>query len=466
MNAGVFMKFIGREKELKKIKDTLDDVNSKAILIYGRRRMGKTTLIKEAVKDIDAVKIIYRGKVQPVARTIEEISVIVTEAIGLGGIPLPSFESLFSLLSSRKEQFVIVLDEYQDTKKLEGENVDAMIRNAMDDMASNIKIIISGSSIRMMEALMQSDNPLYGRFKAQIFVDEMDYYDSQMFYPEYSVRDKIILYSVFGGIPWINESINQNISVEENIINLLIEKKGLARAYAEDVVNVECSSINYATEVFNSIRNGKKRFSEIQSYIRIPSIKAQLTRVLKNMVDVRLVNRKSPINSSSSKTVFYEICSNVIRFYFAYQDVLNDENVSNMEVLYRKCIEPSINTFVSYRFGDIARSYFIRLSLNGSRPDILRIGSYWYDGKEKRKNGEFDVALCLTDGTYEIYECKFLKDEATQQLLMEEKAKVDQAPLIGVRKFGLISSSGFQCHSAGNIILISGEDLYSLAVKV
>ena len=98
--------------------------------------------------------------------------------------------------------------------------------------------------------------------------------------------------------------------------------------------------------------------------------------------------------------------------------------------------------------------------------DILRIGSYWYDDKEKRKNGEFDVALCLTDGTYEIYECKFLKDEATQQLLMEEKAKVDQAPLIGVRKFGLISSSGFQCHSAGNIILISGEDLYSLAVKV
>ncbi len=457
------MKFIGREKELKVIRDTLNDDNAKALLVYGRRRMGKTTLIKEAVKDLDAVKIIYKGKIQPIARSIEELSVMITRAIGLGDIPLPSFEAIFSLLRNRHECFVIVLDEYQDMKKIEGEAVDALIRNAMEDMSENIKLIISGSSIRMMDALTRSDNPLYGRFKAQVLVDEMDYYDSAKFYPSYTVRDRIILYSVFGGIPWINESIDSELSVKDNIIKLLFENKGLARAYVEDVINVECSQINYSTEIFRCIRNGKKHFSEIQSYISIPSIRTQLTRVIKNMMDVSLIKRRFPINSKSAKTAFYEISSNVVRFYFAYQNAINDENAFNLDALYQCAVEPTLNTFVSYRFEEIARSYFIRLSMSGKRGGILSAGTYWFDDRKKRQNGEFDVALLLTDGTYEIYECKFLKYKADKRMVLEEKAKVDQAPLVGVRKFGMISSSGFECNAIDDVILISGDDLYTLS---
>ena len=456
------MEFIGREKELNKIRIALSDEHTKAILVYGRRRMGKTRLIKEAIKDGDAVKIIYRGKTQPILQTIAEISAMVMSAIGLGDIPLPSFDALFKFLQGRKEKFIIALDEYQDTKKLEGDMADALLRNAMDDMPSNVKLILSGSSIRIMESLMKSDNPLYGRFKEIILVDEMDYYDAAKFYPSYSVRDKITLYSVLGGIPWINESINEKLSVEENIINLMLEDKGLARTYAEDVINVECSTINYSTTVFNAIKNGKKHFSEIQSYINIPQIKAQLTRVLKSLIDVRLIRKRAPINSNSNKSSFYEIRSNIIRFYFAYQDVLCDENTANMKVLYKNRIAQSLNTFVSYRFEEISRSYFLRLSLNGKRPDILKIGSYWYDDKINKKNGEFDVALFLTDETYEIYESKFLQNKASESLLKEERSKINQIPLKGVKRFGLISSSGFDDISMDDIVLVSGEDLYKL----
>ena len=96
--------------------------------------------------------------------------------------------------------------------------------------------------------------------------------------------------------------------------------------------------------------------------------------------------------------------------------------------------------------------------------DILRIGSYWYDDKVNRRNGEFDVALALVDGTYEIYECKFLKAEASKTMAQEEKAKVDLAPLIGVRRFGMVSSSGFVCADVPGVDLISGEDLYLAAL--
>lgn len=455
------MRFIGREKELDKIRKALADVDTKAILVYGRRRMGKTTLIKKAIEDVDAVKIVYRGLIQPIEKTIKELSMMITHAIGLGGIPFPSFDALFTLLGSRTERFVIVLDEYQDMKKLEGEMVDALLRNAMDDMGENIKIIFSGSSIRMMSGLAKNDNPLYGRFRTEVVVDEMDYYDSQKFYPSFSVRDKIILYSVFGGVPWINESIDENLSVEENILNLLVDDKGVARTYAENVINIECSSINYATEVFNAIRNGKKHFSEIQSYISIQSVKIQLARVLRSLIDVRLIRKRAPINTQSNKAVFYEICSNAVRFYFAYQSVLIDENTATLQTKL-SAIKESLDTFVSYRFEDISRSYFRRLAMIGKRDDIISIGTYWYDDKLARKNGEFDVALYTSNGTYEIYECKFLRNKATKRLVLEEKEKADRAPLTQVRKFGFISSSGFDCDAIDGVDMISGEDMYSL----
>ena len=132
----------------------------------------------------------------------------------------------------------------------------------------------------------------------------------------------------------------------------------------------------------------------------------------------------------------------------------------NKEVLFRSSIAPSLNTFVSYRFEDISRAYFLRLSLGRKRKDIIRIGIYRYDDRVGKKSGEFDVALYLEDGTCEIYECRFLKEKATESLIREEKAKVDSATLIGVGRVGLISSSGFECKEYGDVILISGEDIY------
>ena len=457
--------FVGREKELRQLKEALSNPLTKATLVYGRRRMGKTTLIREALKDSTAVRIMYRGIVQASSKTISDISILVSRALSLGDIAFPSFEALFAFMGSREEKFVLVLDEYQDTRKLEKEGFDALLRNAMEDLPENIHIIISGSSIRVMEALTKNDNPLYGRFKTMIFVGEMDYYDSAKFYPSFCLRDKIILYSVFGGIPWINESIDPSISVEENITRLMLEDKGLARVYAEDVVNVECSPIMYSTEVFNAIGNGKRRFSEIQSYISLPSIKTQLATVLDKLMESKLIIKRNPINNTSRKSMFYEIGSNVIRFYFSYIGVITDENTTAKDLVYKASIAPSLDTFVSYRFEDIVRSYFLRLVMCGVRKDILRIGSYWYDDKVNRRNGEFDVALALVDGSYEIHECKFLKTAASKALVLEEKAKVDSAPLVGVRRFGLVSSSGFDCANVPGVDLVSGEDLYSAAIQ-
>lgn len=455
------MRFIGRTKELETLRSALMDEETKAVLVIGRRRMGKTRLIKEALSGLDCTSVVYRCKEQASARSVEEISRLVTGTLG-PVIAFPSFEALFSYLGTFKQKIIIAIDEYQDMRMLEGTYVDSLLRNAMDDMPSNIRIVLSGSAIRVMKELEKNTNPLYGRFKATVEVGEMDYIDAAAFLPALPTRDKLMFYSVFGGVPWLLESIDGQLSVEENIIRLFVEAKGLARGYAGDVLEVECASIAYASEVFHAIRNGKKRFSDILSYIAVESGRTQLARTLKAMLEAGLLIKRHPINNDSPKATFYEVSGNAMRFYLAYQDALLDENNVNPSTVFKSLIAPSLDTFASYRFEDVVRSYFKRLSLSGKREDILRIGSYWYDDRKTRRNGEFDVALQLVDGSYEIYECKFLKKAATRQLIEDERSKLGGIPLVGVRHFGMVSSAGFECEAFDDVILLSGDDLYRL----
>lgn len=134
----------------------------------------------------------------------------------------------------------------------------------------------------------------------------------------------------------------------------------------------------------------------------------------------------------------------------------------NPSTVFKALIAPSLDIFASYRFEDVVRSYFKRLSLSGKREDILRIGSYWYDDRKARRNGKFDVALQLVDGSYEIYECKFLKKAATRQLIEDEMSKLGGIPLVGVRHFGMVSSAGFEGEALDDVSLLSGDDLYLL----
>lgn len=122
--------------------------------------MGKTRLIKEALSGLDCTSVVYRCKEQASVKSVEEVSRLVTGALG-AMIAFPSFEALFSYLGSFKQKIIIAIDEYQDMRRLEGTYVDALLRNVMDDMPSNIRIVLSGSAIRVMKELEKHQSTLW-----------------------------------------------------------------------------------------------------------------------------------------------------------------------------------------------------------------------------------------------------------------------------------------------------------------
>ena len=444
--------FIGRKKELARLNRELRKDGKTAILIYGRRRIGKTTLINEALKNIADYAIIrFTAIPDELSENARRLSQAAGEALNIPGLLIPDFEQLLRYISSLKDQIIIEIDEYQDLrKKADGEVVDAFLRDFIDYAPENIKIILSGSAIRVMKSLLEKDNPLYKRFSLEIPLGELNYLEASLFYPERSIREKIMLYAIFGGIPMILSQIVPDKSVEANVRTLLLDRTGFARSYTEDILYTELKNTGGAYAAIVRIGNGKRSFSEIKACLEDESSRNSLDYTLTQLQKADFIEKKYPINDYGNKRkTFYELKSNILRFHLAYIEK-NQSAATSSPAFFEKYIRPSLNTFISYRFEEIARSWFSIITENEIRKDIISIGTYWYDNPKTKTNGEFDVALETIDG-YEIYEVKYLDSPMKDSLIEEETRKIKQITGLNITKLGFISSSGFE-HAGDNRI--------------
>ena len=209
--------------------------------------------------------------------------------------------------------------------------------------------------------------------------------------------------------------------------------------------------------IVTRIGNGKRSYSEIRSALEDDESRNSLDYTLEQLQKADFIEKRQPINlRGSRRKMFYELKSNMLRFHLAYIEKHPEAMAST--AFFRKYISPSLDTFVSYRFEDIARQWFLIQTGKGIRDDIISIGTYWYDDKNTKSNGEFDVAIETLDG-YEIYEAKFLSHPMKEALIKEETSKIRKIAGLQISAIGFISSSGFESPGGKRI---SGEELYSL----
>ena len=372
---------------------------------------------------------------------------------------IPDFEKLMKYISRQDFPFILIIDEYQDLRqKISSPDVvDAIFRDFIDSCTEKAKIIICGSAIRVMKSLMDISNPLYKRFSMEMYIGELDYLEAALFYPERNIREKISLYAVFGGIPMILSAIDATLSIEENIRNLVMAGDGLARLYIEDVLRDETAAQSATYAAVIRIGNGSRTFGEIESMIDSKTARDGLAKALKNLISSGVLIKRQPINEQGNrKKTFYEIKINLLRFYLTYMERFSVDTSS--KAFFLKYVRPSLNTFISYRFEAMVRDYFSILSERSENSEIVTVGTYWYNDRENKKNGEFDVAIETLDG-YEIYEVKFLEAPMPETLVEKEKEKILHLSGLNVKEIGFVSSSGFEKEGDRRI---SGKDIYAL----
>lgn len=441
------MKFIGRTTQLKQLKKEMTSEGMRMSLIYGRRRVGKSELVKQAVKESGVRSIYYECKQVTEASNARSICDVISETLGLPVLGYTSIESLLDYVFtlSESENLVFVLDEYPYLRE-NVKGLDSIIQSLVDKYrnTSNLKLIILGSYVDIMHSLLKHSNPLFGRVDLVIDLKQMDYYESSLFYPAMSDEDKVRIYSVFGGIPHFIRLVDDRKSVKENIIDLIASPGARLENEVSMYLNAEISKMANANEVFEALAGGFSRFSDILSQSHVSS-GPTLVDVLGKLIRMEVVEKKAPINDEDNKKkAGYYICDNLSLFYFRYIFRYSSQlKIMDPDMFYEKYIADDFeNNYVPHKFEEVCRQYLIRQNRLGNiTPVIEKIGKYYYDDPKTRTNGEFDV-VTLDEKGYTFCEVKFRKKKTSKEVIEEEIRQVRETGL-NCYKYVFFSRSGF-----------------------
>lgn len=434
--------FVGREEELALLQH---EHIGKAVMVYGKKRVGKITLILKALEQCPYQTVYFeclKGTIQ------DNIAGFVQELVRIKVLPVPlafsSLQDVFAYLNTLPQKMVVVVDEYTHLYAMNDSGVvDSVFQSIIDSRLSNIELILAGSHIGLMKDLLQERNPLYGRFAASIKLDELNYLDASKFYPDKSAYDKVAHYAVFGGSPFINQALNPDATLRENIIGTVLNPMSPVYLYANQLVFSD-NALNINTErIFSVLGNDRKRYTEIEDALGVKKT-GNLAKQIKTLTDLDILSRRIPINKpNDNKKATYELSYNLLRFYYTFVY----KNASAFQVLgadafYDEFIAPVLTDFIARRFEDICREYFSLQVRSGRMNGVRSIGSYYPDTAVRCENKAFSVSVELADG-YAVYLPKYSAQPMTLDEIHGEAQRMEGVNDPGIKQLGFISINGF-----------------------
>lgn len=458
------MKFIARKEERKRLGKALAAKGQTASLVYGRRRVGKSELIKKCLTEVECIKVSYECKQTSEANNAESLGRLASEALGLPPLAFTGIEALLEFLFERaeREPLVLVLDEYPYLRACV-KGLDSILQSLIDRHrdTSQMKLVLCGSYVDVMKSLLEEENPLFGRIDLAIDLQPMDYYDSSLFYPTFSPEDKVRLYSVFGGIPQYNRLIDPGLSVRENIIELITAPGSRLETEASMYLGSEIRKISNANEVFEALSQGYARYGDLLAQSHVSS-GPTMVDVLTKLANMGLVRREAPINAPDNRRkASYRIIDQLSLFYYRYVFRFSSQRaVLDQDVFYDRYVQDDLETqHVPHQFEEVCRQYLLRQNRRGAlEVPFDDIGRYSYDDPAAHTNGEFDVVTRDPRG-YAFYEAKFRGKPIDRHTINDEIKQVEATGL-SCHTYGFFSRAGFSTEPKGNEIFYTLEDLY------
>ena len=441
--------FINREIELNSLYSEYHKEGSSLVIIYGRRRIGKTTLIKEFLKDKYALY--YLATEEPDAENLRQFRGFAGDYIDnplLAQTNL-SWEDTFKLVINHKPETkkIIVLDEFQylsKTKKAFPSVFQRIWDTTLQD--ENIMVILCGSLINMMESqTLSHGSPLYGRRTGQIKMQQIPYHHYHLFYEDKSFPELVEYYAVTGGVPkyieLFRDSTNIYTAIKENIM------KTDSYLYEEPkfLLDQEVGEVGTYFSIIKTIAAGEHKIGKIAGVLGVKQ--SNLTRYLHTLMDLDLIRRIVPItekNPEKSKRGLYYLTDNFIEFWFKFiYPNRSYIEMGNRDYVVKKIEENFIDQHVSFVFEDICREHTWRLAgENFFDFELSKLGKWW-----DQKN-EIDLVGFNTDTRDILFgECKYWKDDKKVDIDVLH-ALMDKAALVEWGKnrqehYILFSKSGF-----------------------
>ena len=454
--------FIGRKQELQFLEDKYNSKGGQLIVLYGRRRVGKTETLRKFCKG--KKHIFYSCREVSDRLQLRSFS----EKLLKENIPAASYIKEFADwetalksvldLPYGNEKKLLIIDEFPYMCR-GNESIPSVLQNLWDELFKdeNVMIVLCGSAMSFIEKeLLAEKNPLYGRATGIYKMEAMSFYDAVQFFPDYSDRDKIIAYSILGGIPHYLRQFDADLTLEENIKRNILTKGCVLYSEVEFLLRQELRETPLYNSIIEAVALGNTKLNDI-SVKSLVDDTSKTSVYLKNLIELEIVKREFSVDDGTKERAntnrgLYRLTDNFFRFWYAFVFTNYSELESgDADGVFEYAIKPNLHEFASFAFEDVCREYIRKMQRAGRLPfRYQRMGRWWGKTTVRRKDKtevqetEIDLlAVSPKVDQYLVGECKFKGRPFSFAEYLDTSAKLSQQKEKAEFFYYLFSESGF-----------------------
>ncbi|MCD8110319.1 MAG: ATP-binding protein [Clostridiales bacterium] len=460
---------IGREREMEQLQKLSDSGGFEFLVMYGRRRVGKTTILQEFSCNHDVV--FYSAQEKNDSLNLQDFSKSLQLHFDKQFIaPFTSWENALSYITNKtaERKTILIIDEFPF---MAGPNpsIKSIFQHEIDHhwKELNLLLILCGSSVSfMLNDVMGYESPLYGRATSSMEVQPFDYYDSARFFPGYSIEEKLIAYGILGGIPRYLNEFSDKRSIRENLEQKILENGAFLNDEPLMFLRMELREPVIYNSILEAISRGYNKVTKIADCIH--EDKSKCSKYISTLQAIRLIEKQVPCGEpENGKRTIYALTDNFYRFWYfyiftnkSYYEILGASDAADE-------IMDNISDFMGLAFEDICRQYLIRQAKLRKLPFVpAYIGKWWGNNPAIRAQDDIDLLALDKNRTEGIFcECKF-KNRPMPMEEYDDLITAAQAFPVGMKKhFVFISKSGFTAPvqrraAEEGTVLLTAEDLF------
>ena len=464
------MSFFGRDAELNQLRREFEANRASLMVIHGRRRIGKSELIREATQALPHVA--YQATRVTSTLNLDAFKDEIARALGSDAV-LASLGDWFGVLTylTRKAEslpgLVIVLDEFPYL--VEGNPaLPSIIQKVWDSGAPStgrLKLVLCGSMIAHMEDLLAERNPLYGRKTLSLDLGPLPLRDAVRFFPDYSADDKFMAYGIFGGVPHYLRLCDPSAKLEDNVVRLLLNNAGSLVDEPTVLLQSELRDIHRYASVLAAIAGGCTKYGEIIGRIGDTDSK-KISPYIDRLQRMRLIRAVRSMDATpNARDRRYFVADPLVAFWHRFvRPNLSSVTQGFGEAVWLHQIAPRLQEFMGVAFEEICREHARRHIQERLPAPAQEIGQIW------AADYDIDVVGRLLDGSVLYGECKWAQTEIGEGVLdtlLDRAGKAAYGRGEVRRHYALYARSGFKAGvreraaDDGSILLYSPASMLS-----
>lgn len=461
--------FYCREEELHTMNKRYGKNQFECIVIYGRRRVGKTALINEFCKEKPTI---YFSALNASSdENLETLSRAIYQYKNPEAVSAPIYHSYADALDEitilgKQKRLVFVIDEYPYLAKAE-KSISSRLQHIIDHVwqDTQIYLILCGSSMSFMEyQVLGYESPLYGRRTAQFKIQSLSYREMTVFHPELGCEEQAFLYGITGGIPHYINKLELEGNLDEALLENLFHSSGYLFEEPENLLKQELREPAIYNSVISAIAGGASKANEIATKVGMES--AICAKYLRVLLELGIIKKEMPVAEKGGKRVIYQIEDNFFCFWYRFVPK-NMSAISSGRIrsVYDRAIRQFYPDYMGHIFEKMCREYLLRYAVN--LPILVsEIGQWWGTDASTRTEIQIDIVGIPVEGNeYLIGSCKYKKEKTgVDELdLLRRYAKVFRKN--GTFHYYIFSKGGFtsqlmELEKQGEVTLLTLEDLY------